>query len=219
MEKKIEIFPSLLGANFLSLEDDLEKLSEIGIKTIHYDVMDGHFVNDISFGEPLLRKLFTSHPEFNYDVHLMVSNPLKKLEDFYKIGAKKITIHLEAKHLSLNLIQYLINQYPKLELGISISPETDVEETFYLLPFISSILIMSVVPGKGGQKFIENSLNKVQVLKEKRKELNFAIAIDGGINDENIDKVISAGADHIIVGSYLFKILNDKEKVVSFLRR
>lgn len=205
--KKIEIAPSLLAADFYSLKDSLKPFNDAQIKYLHFDVMDGNFVENISFG-PLVLKSIKNHFDFIMDVHLMINNPLKYYQEFINAGAGIITFHYETlkdDNERLNLIKEVQKQ--NVLVGISIKPQTDINLLKPLLADIDLVLVMSVEPGFGGQKFLESALDKVKTLARIKKELNlhFLIEVDGGINNTNAASLIKAGADILVSGSYLFK--------------
>lgn len=205
--KKIEIAPSLLAADFYSLKDSLKPFNDAQIKYLHFDVMDGNFVENISFG-PLVLKSIKNHFDFIMDVHLMINNPLKYYQEFINAGAGIITFHYETlkdDNERLNLIKEVQKQ--NILAGVSIKPQTDINLLKPLLADIDLVLVMSVEPGFGGQKFLESALDKVKTLARIKKELNlhFLIEVDGGINNTNAASLIKAGADILVSGSYLFK--------------
>lgn len=205
--KRIEIAPSLLAADFYSLKDSLKPFNDAQIKYLHFDVMDGNFVENISFG-PLVLKSIKNHFDFIMDVHLMINNPLKYYQEFINAGAGIITFHYETlkdDNERLNLIKEVQKQ--NILAGVSIKPQTDINLLKPLLSDIDLVLVMSVEPGFGGQKFLESALDKVKTLARIKKELNlhFLIEVDGGINNTNAASLIKAGADILVSGSYLFK--------------
>lgn len=197
--------PSVLSANFSKLGKEIETVAKAGAPIIHLDVMDGMFVPNISFGAPVIscvRKV----TDAIFDVHLMVEEPIRYLEDFYKAGADMITVHYEAcKDLKATLVK--IKEYG-VKVGLSISPDTSVDVLQPYLDMVDMILIMSVHPGFGGQSFIENSLEKIRrvrfMLDENGKEETW-IEVDGGIGANNIVSVMEAGANVFVAGSAVFK--------------
>lgn len=196
--------PSLLAADFSKLGDEAELVSGAGADFLHIDVMDGHFVPNISFGAVVLKSLnkLNTAP---YDVHLMIENPDLYMEDFVSEKTEYIVVHQEAcVHLNRTISHI---QSLGVKAGVSINPGTSVETLIDILPFVDLVLIMSVNPGFGGQKFIEHSLNKIGRLKALRDEmnLNFLIEIDGGVTEDNLKDVISSGADVVVAGSAIFK--------------
>jgi ribulose-phosphate 3-epimerase len=212
----IKISPSLLAADFSNLEKDMKKIEKTA-DAIHLDVMDGLFVPNISFGLPVVKavKRVTNLP---LDVHLMIENPSRYINDFKNAGADYITVHAEAcRHLNrtINKIKEL-----GIKAGVSLNPHTNEDVVKYLLQDLDMILVMSVNPGYGGQSFIRSSLNKINNISKMVKESNndIIIAVDGGINKENIKEVYNAGANFIIAGSAVFKS-NDPEKEILLLKQ
>ena len=202
--KKIQISPSILSADFSQLGNEIKRLEKGGADMIHVDVMDGHFVPNLTIGPPVIKNLrkFTKLP---FDVHLMISPVQKYIKDYAEAGADIITIHPEATE---NL-KDSINHIKKLnkKVGVSLNPETKINIVNDYLKEIDLILIMSVHPGFGGQKFMPEVLNKIKELKKikEEKKLNFNIEIDGGINFDNYKLAIQAGADILVSGTTIFK--------------
>ena len=198
---------SILNANFLNLEQEIIKAQNIGIKWLHFDVMDGHFVPNISFGAPILSSISQKFKLFN-DVHLMISDPTKYYLDFVKAGADLITFHLESLKSEEEVVN-LVNLIKKenVKVGISIKPNTDVKKLLPFLNLIDLILIMSVEPGFGGQKFMDTALDKIEFLSKYKDEnsLQYLIEVDGGINNITYKKCASKGVDVCVIGSYLLK--------------
>ena len=196
--------PSLLAADFSKLGDEAELISGAGADFLHVDVMDGHFVPNITFGSCVLGSL-NNRNTVPYDVHLMIENPDLYIEDFVTNKTEYIVVHQEAcRHLH-RTISYIKSF--GIKAGVSINPGTAVEVLYDILPFVDIALIMSVNPGFGGQKFIPHSLKKIERLKALREEmnLNFLIEIDGGVNENIICEVISSGVDMVVAGSAIFK--------------
>lgn len=207
---KKNIAPSLLAANFFDLSSQMKLLKEGNIKILHLDVMDGIFVPSISFGMPVISSLRKS-VDFFFDVHMMVENPERYIEDFYKSGANGITIHFEAcKHIDRTISQ--IKSFG-LRSGISINPATPVSFLQNIISEVDMVLIMSVNPGFGGQKFIPYSIDKIKELSKMRAERNqkILIQVDGGVDVNNIKALSDAGVDEFVAGSSVFKgdILNN----------
>ena len=201
---KKNIAPSLLAADFFDLSSQMKLLKEGNIKVLHLDVMDGMFVPSISFGMPVISSLRKS-VDFFFDVHMMVENPERYIEDFYNSGADGITIHFEAcKH-----IDRCISQIKSLGLrsGISINPATPVSLLENIVSEVDMVLIMSVNPGFGGQKFIPYSLDKIKELSNMREKKNqkLLIQVDGGVGVDNIKALSDAGVDEFVAGSSVFK--------------
>ena len=216
--KKIQISPSILSADFSQLGKEIKKLEDAGADMIHVDVMDGHFVPNLTIGPPVIKAL-KKNSLLPFDVHLMISPVHKYIESYANAGADIITIHPEATNDLLGSINK-IKEFKK-KVGISLNPETKIEVIEELLDQIDLILIMSVNPGFGGQKFMPEVLNKVKKLDEIRKnlKLNFVIEIDGGINFENSKLAIKSGADILVSGTTIFKNNNgDIKKNIDLLR-
>ena len=216
--KKIQISPSILSADFSNLEKDIKKLETAGADMIHVDVMDGHFVPNITIGPPVIKAL-RNKTSLPFDVHLMISPVHKYIKDFANAGADIITIHPEA---TPNLQESIdeIRSFKK-KVGISLNPDTKIDIVENYLDKVDLILIMSVYPGFGGQKFISDVLEKIKSLKDlkDKKKLNFDIEVDGGINFSNFKSVIDAGANVLVSGTTIFKENNgDIKKNIDFLK-
>lgn len=203
--------PSLLAANFLNLSKDCQILKDHGIQWLHYDVMDGHFVPNHSFGVDILKQIKQNF-DFIYDVHLMVSNPRTFIEYFSKV-ADVLTIHIEACESTEEAIELIgIIQNHGIKAGICIKPKTDVTAIEPLLNIVDLVLVMSVEPGFGGQSFMDEMLDKVTLLKSIKEKhgYRYMIQIDGGINKETAERSRLAGVENLVVGSYLFKDLTTR---------
>ena len=200
----IKISPSILSADFGKLGNEIQDLEKAGADFIHIDVMDGHFVPNITIGPEVINKLrkYTSLP---FDVHLMISPVDDFIKNFAEAGADIITIHPEATNDLISSIKK-IKSYNK-RAGVSLNPETSVDKALSVLNIIDLVLIMSVNPGFGGQKFIEKTLEKVKILRKEidSKKLKTQIEIDGGINFENSNMAIAAGIDILVSGTTIFK--------------
>ena len=216
--KKIQISPSILSADFSQLGNEIRRLEEGGADMIHVDVMDGHFVPNLTMGPPIIKSLrqFTKLP---FDVHLMISPVHKYIQDYVDAGADIITIHPEATENLKNSIQHIKSLNKKV--GVSLNPETKIDLVKDLLNDIDLILIMSVNPGFGGQKFMPEVLEKIRELKKikDQKNIEFDIEIDGGINFDNYKLAIEAGANILVSGTTIFKNNGgDIKKNIALLR-
>lgn len=211
------ISPSVLSLHYDEFEDQVQQLNKY-VEWLHFDVMDGNFVPNISFG-PVIFEYFRKNSSLFMDVHLMVSDPEHYAMEFAKKGADGITFHYENYNNiddCLKLIEKIQSMY--IKAGISIKPGTSVETIKSILDKVDLVLVMSVEPGFGGQKFIPDSLNKIRELKQYREQhgLNYVIQIDGGINDQTAHDVLVEGCDCLVAGSYVFN--GDIETNVNKLR-
>ncbi len=216
--KKIKISPSILSANFSELGNEIKRLEQGGADMIHVDVMDGHFVPNLTIGPPVIKNLreITKLP---FDVHLMIDPVHKYIKDYADAGADIITIHPEATENLSESINH-IKSFKK-KVGVSLNPNTQLNLVLDYLDKIDLILIMSVYPGFGGQKFMPEIIKKIKDLNKikKDKNLNFDIEVDGGINFSNAKKVLDAGANILVSGTTIFKENNgDIEKNIKTLR-
>tara|TARA_B100001057_G_scaffold453346_1_gene498095 strand:- start:335 stop:994 length:660 start_codon:yes stop_codon:yes gene_type:complete len=216
--KKIQISPSILSADFSQLGNEIKRLEEGGADMIHVDVMDGHFVPNLTIGPPVIKAL-KKNSKLVFDVHLMISPVHKYIEAYSNAGADIITIHPEATNdlkSSISKIKEL-----KKKVGVSLNPETGIDVIIDFLKDIDLVLIMSVNPGFGGQKFMPNVLSKIKELKkiQNEKKIDFDIEIDGGINFENSKTAIEAGANILVSGTTIFKSNNgDIKKNIELLK-
>ncbi|MDB3964512.1 ribulose-phosphate 3-epimerase [Candidatus Pelagibacter sp.] len=216
--KKIQISPSILSADFSQLGNEIKRLEEGGADMIHVDVMDGHFVPNLTIGPPVIKAL-RKQCSIKFDVHLMISPVHKYIEAYADAGADIITIHPEATENLEESISKIKSLNKKV--GISLNPESKLDLITNYLEKIDLVLIMSVNPGFGGQKFMPEVLDKVKQLKEikSKKNMNFDIEIDGGINFDNFRSAIEAGANILVSGTAIFKSNNgDIKKNINLLR-
>ena len=202
--KKIQISPSILSANFSELGNEIKRLENAGADMIHVDVMDGHFVPNLTIGPPVIKAL-RNYSTLPFDVHLMISPVHKYIKDYADAGADIITIHPEATDSleeSINLIKKL-----NKKIGLSLNPDTPINIIKKFLPSIDLVLIMSVYPGFGGQKFIPRVIDKIKELKniKEKQNIKFDIEVDGGIDFVNSKLVIEAGANILVSGTTIFK--------------
>ncbi len=196
--------PSILAADFKTLGEEMKKTEENGAKYIHFDVMDGLFVPSISFGMPVLASIQNATNQV-MDAHLMIQEPIRYIEAFQKAGADMITVHLEACEDVKSTLAKIRDC--GMKVGLSICPETPAEAVKPYLENVDMILVMSVHPGFGGQKFIPESLDKIRMVREmiREKDLSVDIQVDGGIYLSNVREVLDAGANVIVAGSAVFK--------------
>ena len=216
--KKIQISPSILSADFSQLKNEIKKLEQAGADMIHVDVMDGHFVPNLTIGPPVIKSL-RGHTNLPFDVHLMISPVHKYIKDNADAGANIITIHPEATNDLKESIKYIRDLGKKV--GVSLNPETPLEIIENFLQDIDLVLIMSVHPGFGGQKFMPEVLEKVKKLRNIiiEKKLKLDIEIDGGIDFDNNNMVIEAGANILVSGTTVFKKNNgDIKKNIDILK-
>lgn len=210
--RKILISPSLLSADFSRLADELQVIEQSGADWVHLDVMDGNYVPNLTFGMPIIKSI-RKHSQLPFDVHLMINQPERYIEEFKNAGADRLTFHVEAckhSHRYLTQIKEL-----GMASGISLNPQTPLCFLEHLLEEIDQVLIMSVNPGFGGQSFIKTALNKIEDLRSMidKKGLDTIIQVDGGIGPENMQRIVSAGADVLVMGSAFFNSENKTELV------
>ena len=216
MSKRL-IAPSVLSADFANLQRDVEMLNESEADYIHIDIMDGVFVPNISFGFPVCDAIY-KHAKKPMDFHLMITDPNPYLEDCIKSGAEIITVHYETcdhLHRTVTRIREL-----GAKAGVVINPHVPVAHLSDILPFVDLVLLMSVNPGFGGQKFIETTFDRVKKLREMANDIGVEILIevDGGVNDKNAGALFNAGADILVAGSFVFKS-DDPAKTIANLKK
>ena len=210
--------PSILSADFSKLGEQVAQIEKAGAHAIHVDVMDGHFVPNISFGAPVM-KCLAGKTELPFDVHLMIENPDHYVEDFVTNQTEWITVHAEACPHLHRTIQHIKSL--GIKAGVSVNPATPVSVLDCIIEDIDLVLVMSVNPGFGGQKFIHASLEKMKQLKQLKEERNpgLIIEVDGGITLDNVETVTKAGVNMIVAGSSIFGAPDIEQRVVEFLDR
>ncbi len=211
-----ELAPSILSADFSELGKQVSYVEKAGATLLHVDVMDGHFVPNISYGDTVMKSL-VGKTKIPFDVHLMIEDPNKFISEFVTEQTKYITVHSEACiHLDRTIAH--IKSF-NVKAGVSLNPATPIDNIKHIMDNIDLVLIMSVNPGFGGQKFIEYTLDKVRELAKIRKEknLDFKIQIDGGINLNNINEAMKAGVDIVVAGSSVFKTEDITKRTKEFL--
>jgi len=210
----IKIAPSILSADFSKLGDELKKVEVAGADLIHVDIMDGHFVPNITIG-PVVVKYIRKSTSLPLDVHLMIENPAKYIDAFVKAGSDMITVHIETVTIKELAVIAKGLKKSRVKLGISLNPGTPLVKIIKALPLVDFVLVMSVNPGFGGQDFIPSALSKIRSLRAIFKK---DIAVDGGINNLTAKLVIEAGANVLAAGSYIFGAKNTR-KAINSLRK
>lgn len=212
----IKIAPSILACDFSKLEKEIQDVERAGADLLHLDVMDGHFVPNITFGPVIIRGI-KKLTRLSLDAHLMISDPEEYTSVFIESGCDAITFHIEVKENPLKLIETIKSKGCKA--GLSLNPETPIEAIKDFLSYVDLILVMSVHPGFGGQSFIPSTYQKIESLKtiRERKNLLFEIAVDGGVSTENAEKLIKSGTDILIAGTTIFRS-QDRKKTIALLK-
>ncbi len=213
----VKLAPSILNADLWRLGEEIRKVERGGAHILHVDVMDGHFVPNISVGFPLIESI-KGRTKLPLDVHLMIERPENYVERFAAVGADIVTFHIEATYHPNRVIQMLRKM--EVKVGIALNPTTPVATLKHIIEDVDLVLLMSVNPGFGGQRFIPFVIDKIRELREiiDEKGLKVEIEVDGGINLINVRDVVGAGASIIVAGSSIFKSENPEEKVREFLR-
>jgi len=213
-EPRIRVAPSILSADFARLVDDVRRVEQAGVEMLHLDVMDGHFVPNISFGVPVVEKLRPVTDLF-FDVHLMITDPVTYAEPFVKAGADLLTFHIEVADEPARVIDHIRTLGARV--GITLNPGTEVAAVEPSLDGVDLVLVMSVWPGFGGQKFIESSVAKLEALRPRLKPWQ-RLEIDGGIGPDTVAKAVRGGADTLVAGSAVFGQSDPAEAVRNLVR-
>lgn len=219
MDYKLPILaPSILAADYSKLGDQIQECNKAGTRWLHCDIMDGHFVPNISYG-PGIVKVADQQTDAYLDVHLMIENPDQYIEAFVASGADHITVHQEACPHLHRTIENIHQQ--GLTAGVAINPATSLHAIEAILPAVDLVLLMSVNPGFGGQSFIESTYKRLKQLRQMRNELGtgYLIEVDGGVNQENIQQIVSSGADVLVAGSAVFKANDIPERIKQLVKQ
>ncbi len=212
---ELELAPSILSADFSNLHKAITTLKKNGCRWVHCDVMDNHFVPNLTFGAPVIKKLTADMPKMFYDVHLMITDPARWIPDYIDAGSNCITFHIEADKDAGRTLRMI--KQAGLYAGVSVKPKTPIDALKAVLPLVDMVLVMTVEPGFGGQKLMPGCLSKIRelyLLREK-KRLSFVIEVDGGINTETIAPVVAAGGEIIVAGSAVFNNLSVAQNMVA----
>jgi ribulose-phosphate 3-epimerase len=215
--KQIKIVPSILSADFGNLAKDVQSIERAKCDWVHLDIMDGHFVPNISFGVPIVKSL-RKETDLKFDTHLMISDPEKYLDAFIQAGANSVTVHIEVCKDIRKMIRLIQNK--GIKAGVSLNPETEIESVYPAIGYADLILIMSVHPGFGGQQFIKYSLSKIRQLRKQIDSLKAKtiLEVDGGINEQYTPQVVQAGADWLVIGSAIFDAKKVEKQIHTFRR-
>ena len=205
---------SILDCDFENITSEIKKINDNKIDLIHIDIMDGKFVNNQTEKLFNLNKI-SSLTNLKYDIHMMVEEPLDKIDEYIKYEPEIISIHIEKNSNLIDCIRKIKSN--NINVGVAINPDTNISELYDIIELIDLVLIMSVHPGKGGQKFINETIDKVKDINNKKNKNNFIISVDGGVNDTNSKDLINSGADILVSGSYLVKSDNLNNSIKSLL--